>query len=92
MAREAKDEALTTEGLRHVLFKAIDDLSNDKITCVQAQNIAKLSDQIIKSAHLEIEYSDHLQRLDFSETKVKAGPMRLTSAESAASLPDLNID
>lgn len=68
----------TTESLRSILFQAIQDLNDDKITVDKANSICKLTTEIVRTAELEIKYSTHLADLDQGGTGIAAGPLLLT--------------
>lgn len=72
-------KALTTEGLRTELFSAIEAVRDERMTPSQAGAISKLADQMLKSAQLEMDYTEHLLALDNSGAELAAGPMLLTS-------------
>jgi hypothetical protein len=56
MAAIAKRTTRTSEGLRATLFETLDNFINGKIDATEAKTIAKLSDSLLKSIALDMEY------------------------------------
>lgn len=67
----------TTESLRNDLFGVIDDLREGKIDHETAGQIVKLSDQIIKTADLELKYAETVSKLDKDNQGITPGRMML---------------
>jgi len=73
-------EERTTETLRCILFDAIDQVRDGKMSPANAKNIAALADRIIKTAELELKHVDMAakhQKLD-----LRSEPLLLTSGNN----------
>lgn len=53
----------TSEGLRSVLFEALDDFINGKIDHIHAKTVARVSDVILKSVAIDIEHKKLIRDL-----------------------------
>ena len=69
----------TTETLRATLLNAISGVLAGTVEARAALAVAKLADQVLKSAELEIKYTKHLQELDDSNSGLSPGPLLLAS-------------
>jgi len=67
----------TTESLRSDLFEVMRDLRNGKIDPEMAAQVVRVSDQIIKTADLELKYAQTLSQLDKDGQKIEPGRMLL---------------
>lgn len=74
----ANDTPRTTATLRATLLDAIDRLIAGQLTAQDATAIAKLSEQTIKTADLEMRFTKHVAEIDKSSTGVAPGPMLLS--------------
>ena len=75
---EMVDKTHTTETLRKTLFSTIDGLLEGTVSEKAASQVANLAEKIVKTADLEMRYSEHLDKLDRSETGISPGAMLLT--------------
>lgn len=71
------DKTHTTETLRQTLFTTIDGLLAGTVSEKAASQVANLAEKIVKTADLEMRYSQHLSVLDKHDTGVAPGPMLL---------------
>lgn len=69
----------TTESLREMLFSAIENIADGKMDPDDGKVISLLSERIIKSAELEIKFSETTSRLDKEDQGINIGPVLLTS-------------
>jgi len=69
----------TTADLRATLFQTIEALQKGEITAHEAKAVSNLSDQIIKTASLELEYSKTVSHLDKEDQGISPGPLLLTN-------------
>lgn len=69
----------TTADLRATLFQTIEALQEGKITANDAKAVSNLSDQIIKTAAIELEYSKTVSHLDKEDQGISPGPLLLTN-------------
>jgi hypothetical protein len=76
---EIKATSRTTETLRSMLFDAMEKVQAGMMDHNDAKNIAMLADRIIKSAELELKYSETVSRLDAANNGINPGPILLTS-------------
>lgn len=76
-------KALTTQSLRETLFSTIDGVLEGSIDTKKAAAVANLADKVIKSADLEIKYSEHVSKMDAVENGVAPGPMMLADMRAA---------
>lgn len=76
MSESDEGKVLTVSELRSTLFGCIDDLRAGRIEAKQAQAVANLSDQIIKSAMAEMEFN-RLANRDGAKP-MEMGTMRLS--------------
>lgn len=71
----------TTETLREMLFDAIEQVRDGTMDPRIGKNIADLADRIIKSAEIELKFSQTVSRLDAQGQGISPGPLLLTKEE-----------
>ncbi len=59
----------TAEGLRNRLFESLDLFMANKITSKEIEGICYLSEQILKTANIELEFQRELNEVQRSERK-----------------------
>ena len=62
----------TSEGLRATLFDTLDRFVNGQIDAIEAKTIAKLSDSLLKSVSLDMEYKRMMNDLIATKGPEKA--------------------
>lgn len=65
----------TTQTLRQTLFETIEGVIDGSVSEKKAAQIANLASNIVKTADLEMRYTEHLIKVD--KTDLKSGPMLL---------------
>lgn len=79
MAAKAKATSRTTHGLRDVLFDEIDALRTPDADPRRALAVAKLAQQIIGTAKVELEFHRTMQELANQGANVSLGTLALGS-------------
>ncbi len=69
------DKAHTTQTLRQTLFETIEGVIEGTVTEKAAAQVANLADKIVKTADLEMRYTEHVLKADKAE--MAPGPMLL---------------
>lgn len=77
---------MTSETLREMLFRTLEDLRDDKCSPQKAQAIGKLAAQIVNSVSVEIEYFKNIRKYESAESGEPNLVIRLTSNDSQKSL------
>ena len=73
-------EHRTTESLRDLLFQTIDDVRSGRMSANDAAAVGKLSNQVIETAKLEIQYAEACIELD--ALGITPGKLLLTEKKS----------
>jgi len=71
----------TTEDLRHTLFDCINQIKSGCMEPEDGKVIAALSNQIVQTAKLELEYAETVSKLDADKQGVTPGPLLLASTQ-----------
>lgn len=77
MKMATKKNTRTTASLRDLLFDEIDALRGEDGDPKRAAAVAKLSQQIIGTAKLELEFQNTISRLNAAEQPAKIAPLVL---------------
>lgn len=75
----------TTESLRSDLFDVIKELREGTMDAETANQIVKVSDQIIKTADIELKYAQTLSQLDKEGQGIEPGKMLLADGSDSNS-------
>ena len=68
----------TSQDLRATLFETIEQVRNGEIRAAEARAVSDLAERVIDTVEAELKYSQHLERLDRSDTGISPGPILLT--------------
>lgn len=72
----------TTATLREILFEALEKVKAGDMQAREAKAMADLSDRIIRTAEIELKYSEVVSRLDKEDQGISPGPLLLTTESS----------
>lgn len=78
------NKTATTATLRETLLSTISGLLSGSIAAREAAQVANLADKVLKSAELEIKYTEHCIHVDEKDAKlgIRPGPMLLAAPEA----------